>query len=157
MKTAPVLSLLLLSVLLPVAALAQQPFYCPNLPTSSELQWEQRVDSGFIACKAVDPDGRQVLNVMLTSKDPSIPLSRPLRAEEGGFSGRELYWYRLDLGGRVLPDMESRRITVVKLGKNHYAQVWINAGSAQELGALQSLTRQLDVNEASATLLSAGR
>jgi hypothetical protein len=152
-KTALVLSLLLL----PAAALAQQPFHCPNLPASSELQWEQRVDSEFITCKAVAPDGRQVLNVMLTSKDPSIPLSRPLRAEEGGFSGKELYWYRLDLGGRVMPDLESRRITVVKLGKNHYAQVWINAGSAEELGTLQSLAQQLDVNDASATLLSAGR
>lgn len=153
MKIALVLGLLLL----PATALAQQSFQCPALPAGSDLQWEQRVDREFIACKAVTQDGRQVFNVMLTSKDPDISLSRPLRAEEGTFSGKELYWYRPDLAGRVLPDMESRRIAVVKLGKNHYAQVWINAGSAEELGSLQSLARQLDVNETSATLLSAGR
>ncbi|WP_454831608.1 hypothetical protein [Pseudoxanthomonas wuyuanensis] len=153
MKIALVLSLLLL----PTTALAQQPFYCPNLPANTELQWEQRLGDGFITCKAVDPDGRQVLNLMLTSRDPDIALGRPLRAEEGRFSGKELYWYRLDLGGRAFPDMESRRITVVKLGKDHYAQVWINAASIQELGTLQALAQQLDVNDASATLLSAGR
>ena len=153
MKTALVLSLLLL----PATALAQQSFQCPALPANSDLQWEQRVDRDFIACKAVTQDGRQVLNVMLTSKDPDISLTRPLRAEEGTFSGKELYWYRPDLAGRNLPGSESRRITVIKLGKNHYAQVWINAGSAEELSSLQSLARQLDVNETSATLLSAGR
>lgn len=153
MKTALVLSLLLL----PATALAQQSFQCPALPANAELQWEQRVDRDFIACKAVTQDGRQVLNVMLTSKDPDISLTRPLRAEEGTFSGKELYWYRPDLAGRNLPGSESRRITVIKLGKNHYAQVWINAGSAEELSSLQSLARQLDVNETSATLLSAGR
>lgn len=141
----------------PVAALAQQSFQCPALPATSDLQWEQRIDREFIACKAVTQDGRQVLNVMLTSKNPDISLSRPLRAEEGGFSGKELYWYRPDLAGRSLPDIESRRITVVKLGKDHYAQVWINAGSQEELSSLQSLARQLDVNDTSATLLSAGR
>lgn len=153
MKTALVLSLLLL----PATALAQQSFQCPALPANSDLQWEQRIDREFIACKAVTQDGRQVLNVMLTSKDPDISLSRPLRAEEGMFSGKELHWYRPDLAGRNFPDAESRRITVIKLGKNHYAQVWINAGSTEELGSLQSLARQLDVNETSAILLSAGR
>ncbi|WAC64541.1 hypothetical protein OVA13_07230 [Pseudoxanthomonas sp. SL93] len=155
MKTLPAFCLLLLSVSAP--AWAQQTPPCPTLPTNAELQWEQRGDHSYIACKAVTADGRQVLNVMLTSRDPKISLERGLRAEEGNFSGREMYWYRPDLGGRNMPGMESRRITVVKLGKDQYAQVWINAESPAELATLRSLAQQLDVSAASATLLSAGR
>lgn len=155
MKTLSVLCLLLPCLSAP--AWAQQTPPCPTLPGNAELQWEQRAEHGFIACKAVTADGRQVLNVMLTSRDPRISLERSLRAEEGNFSGREMYWYRPDLGGRDVPGTESRRITVVKLGKDQYAQVWINAGSPDELASLRALAQQLDVSAASATLLSAGR
>ncbi len=141
--------------LLSASAWAQDAPACPSLPASAGLQWEQRVDTGFIACKAVTADGRQVLNVMLTSRDPKIRLERRLREEESTFSGEEMYWYRLDLGGRDMPGMESRRITVVEFEDDQYAQVWINAGSADELGTLISLAQQLDVRTASAQL-SAG-
>lgn len=153
MKTATVLCLLFL---FPSVAWAQQPPPpCPTLPTDSQLHWEQRIDSHFIACKAVAADGRQVLNVMLTSRDPRISLERSLRAEASTFSGEEMYWYRLDLGGRQMPGMESRRITVVELDNDQYAQVWINADTPQELSSLISLAQQLDVSAASARL-SAG-
>ncbi|MEL1265304.1 hypothetical protein [Pseudoxanthomonas putridarboris] len=155
MKTLPVLCLLLSC--LSASAWAQQTPPCPTLPDSAGLQWEQRVDRSFIACKAVTADGRQVLNVMLTARDPKISLERSLRAEEGNFSGRGMYWYRPDLGGREIPGMESRRITVVKLGKDQYAQVWIDAESPTELASLRALAQQLDVSATSATLLSAGR
>ena len=75
---------------------------CPTLPASAGLQWEQRVDTTFIACKAVTADGRQVLNVMLTSRDPKIRLERRLREEESTFSGEEIFWYRPDLAGQIV-------------------------------------------------------
>ena len=100
-------------------------------------------------------DGRQVLNVMLTSRDPRISLERRVREEEGTFSGEDVYWYRLDLGGRDMPGMQSRHITVVELDNDRYAQVWINAESPEELGTLIALTEQLDVRATSAQL-SAG-
>lgn len=138
------------------AAWSQEAPPCPTLPASAGLQWEQRVDANFIACKAVAADGRQVLNVMLTSRDPKIRLERRLREEESTFSGEEIHWYRLDLGGQeTSPAMASRRITVVEFDDDRYAQVWINANSPEELGTLISLAQQLDVRATSAQL-SAG-
>ena len=122
---------------------AQQAGQCPQLPTRSGLQWEQQVQSGFVLCKAATEDGRTVLNLMLTTRDPDLALNRSLRAEKGEFSGEALYWYRLDMGGRELPGMESRRITTVKLAKNRYAQIWIDAGDVNELATLQQLTGNL--------------
>ncbi|HCB12516.1 MAG TPA: hypothetical protein DEP36_02940 [Gammaproteobacteria bacterium] len=143
--------------LLSVPGWAQQaPPPCPTLPGNTELRWEQRADVGFITCRAVSPDGRPVLNVMLTSRDPKIRLQRALRAEESTFSGEKMYWYRLDLGGREVPGMESRRISVVELDDDLYAQVWINADSQQELATLIGLAQQLDASATSAPL-SAGR
>ena len=140
----------------PVAAWAQTAPPCPTLPANAGLEWQQRVDATFIACKAVAADGREVLNVMLTSRDPRIRLERRLREEESTFSGEEMYWYRLDLGGQeTLPAMASRRITVVEFDKDRYAQVWINAGSREELDSLISLAQQLDVR-ATGAQLSAG-
>ena len=137
-------------------AAAQEAPPCPTLPASAGLQWEQRVDANFIACKAVAADGRQVLNVMLTSRDPKIRLERRLRQEESSFSGEEIFWYRPDLAGQeTSAAMASRRITVVELDNDRYAQVWINANSPEELGSLISLAQQLDVRATSAQL-SAG-
>ena len=122
---------------------AQQAGQCPQLPAGSGLQWEQQAQSGFVLCKAATEDGRTVLNLMLTTRDPDLALNRSLRAEKGEFSGEALYWYRLDMGGRELPGMESRRITTVKLAKDRYAQIWIDAGDAAELASLQQLTGTL--------------
>lgn len=141
---------------LSTTASAQQPAaVCPSLPADSDLHWEQRADAGFIACRAVAPDGRQVLNVMLTARNPNISLPRALRQEEGNFSGEETYWYRPDLAGREATMAASRRITVVKLGKDQYAQVWINADTPDELATLRALAQQLDVRAASAALSAA--
>ena len=140
----------------PVAAWAQAAPPCPTLPANAGLEWQQRVDAAFIACKAVAADGREVLNVMLTSRDPRIRLERRLREEESSFSGEEIFWYRPDLAGQeTSAAMASRRITVVELDNDRYAQVWINANSPEELGSLISLAQQLDVRATSAQL-SAG-
>jgi hypothetical protein len=152
MKTVIAVGLSLFSA----AACAQTAPACPTLPASAGLTWEQRVDASFITCKALSADGRQVLNVMLTARDPRISLERRLRQEESTFSGEDMYWYRPNLGGQeTSPAMASRRITVVEYDNDRYAQVWINAASPEELGTLISLARQLDVRSAGAQL-SAG-
>ncbi|MBA3929347.1 MAG: hypothetical protein C0521_07160 [Xanthomonas sp.] len=152
MKTVIAIGLSLLSA----AASAQTAPPCPSLPASAGLTWEQRVDATFITCKALTADGRQVLNVMLTARDPRISLERRLRQEESTFSGEEMYWYRPNLGGQeTSPAMASRRITVVEFADDRYAQVWINAASPEELGLLISVAQQLDVRTTSAQL-SAG-
>ncbi|HBN53675.1 MAG TPA: hypothetical protein DD456_06455 [Stenotrophomonas sp.] len=126
------------------AASAQQAAQCPSLPPGSGLQWQEQAQNDFIVCKATTADGRTVLNVMLTARDPALTLTRALRAEKGRFAGEDLYWYRLDMGGRDLPGLEARRITTVKLAKNRFAQIWIDAGDVAELASLQQLTGSLD-------------
>ncbi len=136
------------------AVLAQQAEQCPTLPADAGLHWEQQTQSDFIVCKAATSDGRTVLNMMLTARDPDMSFNRSLRAEKGSFGGEAMYWYKLDMGGRDLPGLESRRITVVKLDKNRFAQIWIDAADTGELGNLQNLTQALNL---SSSALAGGR
>jgi hypothetical protein len=139
----------------PGTVLAQQATsHCPVLPASSGLQWQEKASTGFLACKAISEDGGESLNVMLTSRDPDIRFSRSQRAETGVFSGESLRWYVPELAGRSESYAASRRITVVKLGKDQYAQVWIDATSPEELARLQSLAEQLDVSAGARYLVS---
>ena len=140
---------------LPGTVLAQQATSrCPVLPASSGLQWQEQASTGFLACKATSQDGGESLNMMLTSRDPDTRFSRSQRAESGVFSGEELRWYVPELAGRSESYAASRRITVVKLGKDQYAQVWIDATSPEELARLQSLAEQLDVSAGTSYLVS---
>ncbi|MBN6151470.1 hypothetical protein JR065_14080 [Xanthomonas sp. AmX2] len=139
-------SLVLAAILPAAAAMAQQAQNCPPLPPQAKLQWNERSDKGFIVCRAMAADGRQVLGMMLTARDPNIPLARNLREEKGSIAGESMHWYRPDLGGVDAPGLASRRVTVVELGEDHYAQVWIDAGDVQELQSLQSLVQGLDMS-----------
>ena len=140
---------------LPGTALAQQTTSrCPALPPGSGLQWDEQASKGFLACKARSDDGRHSLNMMLTTRDPDIRLTRSQRAESGTFSGEELRWYIPELAGRDEAYAASRRITVVKLGKDQYAQIWIDAETPEELGRLQSMASQLDVTAGTNYLVS---
>lgn len=135
-------------------ASAQSPTECPSLPASSGLQWQQQAQAEFLLCKASTNDGREVLSLMLSTRNPDVPLTRPLRQEKGLFAGESLYWYQPDLGGQQPPGYENRRITVVKFDKNRYAQIALYAGDAQELGSLQSLTQGMNLTP---TAVAAGR
>lgn len=147
------LPVLLLGLSAPAWA-QQTPSRCPPLPAGTGLQWTEKASNGFLACKAVSSDGAQSLNVMLTSRDPDLRLSRSQRAETGVFSGESLHWYVPELAGRTEEFTASRRITVVKLGKDQYAQVWVDATSAEELVRLQALAGQLDVSAGTSYLVS---
>ncbi|MEB1795551.1 hypothetical protein VDR45_07535 [Xanthomonas campestris pv. campestris] len=142
------LSLLLAAV----TAHAQSAPVCPPLPPASGLQWTQLAGADYLACKATTADGRQVVGVMLTTRDPAMALARDRRAEKGQIQEEEFYWYKLDLGGREVPGMESRRVTVVELGKKRYAQLWIDGASTEELASMQSLVQNMDLQPASLAL-----
>ncbi len=80
MKFAPVV---LSSLLFAAAqAAAQAPAECPSLPASSGLQWQQQVLADLLVCRASTGDGREVLSLMLSARDPDIPLNRALRQEK---------------------------------------------------------------------------
>lgn len=152
MKTIHLVAILLA---LPVNLMAQESASrCPTLPSTSNLHWEERASTGFLACKARSDDGRQSINVMLTSRDPDMRLSRSQRAESGQFNGESLHWYVPEMAGRDEAFVASRRITVVKLGKDQYAQIWIDAESPEQLEKLQSMASQLDVSAGTTYLVS---
>ncbi|MCW1978309.1 hypothetical protein [Xanthomonas campestris] len=142
------LSLLLAAV----TAHAQSAPVCPPLPPASGLEWTQLAGADYLVCKATTADGRQVVGVMLTTRDPAMALARDRRAERGQIQEEEFYWYKLDLGGREVPGMESRRVTVVELGKKRYAQLWIDGASTEELASMQSLVQNMDLQPASLAL-----
>ncbi|MCR8717010.1 hypothetical protein [Stenotrophomonas indicatrix] len=143
MKFAPVVLSSLLFVT--ASAYAQAPVDCPSLPASSGLQWQQQAQPGFLVCRAATSDGREVLSLMLSQRDPDIPLSRSLRQEKGSFAGESMYWYQPDLGGQQPPGYAERRISVVKLDKGRYAQIALYPDSAQELGTLQQLAQGMNL------------
>lgn len=158
MKTMYLLSVLSLSIFLAVPAVTAQQasVRCPALPASSGLQWEERVSTGFLACKARSEDGSKSMNLLLTSRDPDLRLSRSRRAERGVFSGESLHWYVPELAGQDESVVATRRIAVVELGKDQYVQIWIDAKSPGVLAELQTLAGQLDVSRSVAYLVSGG-
>lgn len=133
---------------------AQSAGSCPALPASSGLQWQQQSHSDFLICRAATADGREVLSLMLSQRDPSIPLTRALRHEKGSFGGESFYWYQPDLGGQQPPGYAERRISVVKLAKERYVQLALYPDGEKELGSLQQLVGGLDL---APTALAAGR
>lgn len=142
-------------LLMPAVVSAQQASdRCPALPASSGLQWEERANTGFLACKAQAGDNGMSMNLLLTSRDPDIRLSRSRREESGVFSGRTLHWYVPELAGRDEAVASSRRIAVVELGRDQYAQIWLEAESPEALAELQALAAKLDVSAGTAYLVS---
>ena len=136
-------ALVVLSSLLFAAAqaAAQAPAECPSLPASSGLQWQQQVLADLLVCRASTGDGREVLSLMLSARDPDIPLNRALRARKGSFGGEPLYWYQPDLGGQQPPGYAERRISVVKLDKKRYAQISLYPDSARSWARCSSWRR----------------
>ncbi|KPL49694.1 hypothetical protein XAXN_05790 [Xanthomonas axonopodis] len=142
-----------LSLLLAAAsAHAQTSPVCPPLPPASGLQWNELAGADYLVCKAMTADGRQVVGVMLTTRDPAMTLARDRRAEKGQIQQEDFYWYKLDLGSSNVPGMESRRVTVVELGKKRYAQLWIDGASTEELASMQSMVQNMDLQPASLAL-----
>ena len=70
---------------------------------------------------------------MLTGDEPNLRLARSLRAERAQFAGQDIHWYRMDLANDAAEQAQYRRITVSRLGKDQYAQLWFNATDQAEL------------------------
>lgn len=136
------------------AVAAQATSECPSLPASSGLHWQQLAQRDLILCRASTADGREVLSLTLSARNPELSLNRALRQEKGSFAGETLYWYQPDLGGQKPPGYETRRITVVKFDRNRFAQIALYAGDASELGSLQSLAQGMSLTPSA---VAAGR
>ncbi len=136
------------------SAVAQDASRCPALPASSSLQWQERAAGDFLVCSATTGDGREVLSLMLTRNDPDIRLPRALRQEKDSFAGETIYWYQPDLGGQQPEGFADRRISVVKIAKDRYAQLSLYPASSEERGTLQQMVRGMNLLPAA---VAAGR
>lgn len=106
---------------------------CPDLPGGSNLHWEQQQRDGYLLCRALDEGQQTAFNLMLTDEEPSLRLARSLRAEQARFAEQSLHWYRMDLANDSDALAQFRRITVTKLGKHRYAQLWFSANDQAEV------------------------
>lgn len=149
--TAAVLLCLSLSAL---SASAQTAAQCPSLPATSNLQWQEQVAGDFLVCRATTSEGREVLSLMLTRNDPDLRFPRALRQEKDSFAGEELYWYLPDLGGQEPPGFADRRVSVVRIDKNRYAQLALYPGNSEERSSLQQMIRGMNLTPGA---MAAGR
>ena len=114
---------------------------CPALPAGSNLHWQQQAGNGFTVCRALDGE-RQVIGVMLTSS-PTVNLQRRNREEEGSIGAYEVHWYQPEI---AVSTGERKRVTIVELGDDRYAQVWVDAANDAELRQLLSLAEGITLN-----------
>ena len=114
---------------------------CPALPAGSNLHWQQQAGNGFTVCRALDGE-RQVIGVMLTSS-PTVTLQRRNREEEGSIGAYEVHWYQPEI---AVSTGERKRVTIVELGDDRYAQVWVDAANDAELRQLLSLAEGIALN-----------
>ncbi|GAB3061546.1 hypothetical protein [Stenotrophomonas tumulicola] len=136
------------------SAMAQNTAQCPSLPAGSSLQWQERVSGDLLVCRASTGEGREVMSLMLSRNDPDIPLPRALRQERDSFAGETMYWYQPDLGGQEPPGFADRRISVVKIDKNRYAQLSLYPANSEERSGLQQMVRGMNLTPAA---VAAGR
>lgn len=106
---------------------------CPDLPGGSNLHWEQQQRDGYLLCRALDEGQQTAFNLMLTEQEPSIRLARSLRAEQARFADQSIHWYRMDLANDSDELARYRRISISKLGKQRYAQLWFSASNQAEV------------------------
>lgn len=114
---------------------------CPPLPAGSTLRWEAKTGNGFTVCRALEGE-RQVLGLMLT-RQPTVNLLRRNREEEGTIGTHEVRWYQPEIAAQ---GAERRRITIVELGEDRYAQVWVDASNDAELRQLLTLAQGIALN-----------
>ena len=114
---------------------------CPALPAGSNPHWQQQAGNGFTVCRALDGE-RQVIGVMLTSS-PTVNLQRRNREEEGSIGAYEVHWYQPEI---AVSTGERKRVTIVELGDDRYAQVWVDAANDAELRQLLSLAEGIALN-----------
>ncbi len=120
---------LLLAIAAAPASANDNPDPCPPLPQEAGLHWQHSGSRNFTVCRAVDEGGTQLLGVMLTPQ-PTVNLRRRNRVEEGIIGPHEVHWYRPEIAE---PGAEEKRVTVIELGKDRYAQIWVDANDPDQL------------------------
>ena len=120
-------------------AQAQSANPCPQLPADSGLAWVHQAGPDFDFCKAMRADSTQAFGVFIGEDSPFEPKGNN-RAEAGTIEGQRIYWYRGEVAGD--PNVQVRE-TLVKLGEDRVAHIWMKARNPQELAREMALAQEL--------------
>jgi len=120
-------------------AQAQATGPCPQLPAESGLTWTHQAAPDFDFCKAMRSDGTQAFGVYIGEESPFEPNGNN-RAEAGSIDGHRIYWYRGQVAGD--PGVQVRE-TLLELGKDRVAHIWMKARNPQELAREMALAQAL--------------
>jgi len=112
---------------------------CPQLPPDSGLTWTHQAAPDFDFCKAMRADGTQAFGVFIGEESPFEPKGNN-RAEAGAIDGRSIYWYRGQVAGD--PNVQVRE-TLLQLGEDRVAHIWMKARNPQELAREMALAQAL--------------
>ncbi|MBB1061412.1 hypothetical protein [Marilutibacter spongiae] len=120
---------------------------CPILPASTGLTWEYSSAGDADFCRALREDGSEAFG-MYISKKPGFEPKRSDREEEGRVDGQQIHWYRSELAGK--PDIIARE-TLVKVGRDRTAHIWVQAESQDRLNQALQATQLLQFPSAQLT------
>lgn len=122
---------------------AQGAAACPQLPADAGLSWEQRGNNAFVICSAVTADGSEAFGVSLSASSP-FQGRRANREERGTVAGQDIHWYRAEVATQ--PDILVRE-TLVELGRNRVAHIWMRTPSEEALLERMLLVERLDFDD----------
>jgi hypothetical protein len=119
---------------------AQSAVGCPSLPQDAGLSWNiLRTDTALL-CRAMKNDnGQEAFALTLSRRSPFRPESE-LREEQGRIQGEKFWWYRGEIAGRP---KELVRETLVKLGRDQVAHVFIRSEDPATLSRYQAIVQGL--------------
>lgn len=120
-------------------AQSSQDAVCPQLPPDSGLAWQHKSNKTSDFCRALRADGSEAFGLFITNDSPFKP-SRSNRAEQSSMDGREIQWYRTEIGTQ--PNLQARE-TVIELPGGRVAHVWVHANSEPQLAEALGQASQL--------------
>jgi hypothetical protein len=113
---------------------------CPMLPVDgSGLHWTTLRTKSVLLCRALRDDGREAFALTITKK-VGFKLESESREEKGQIQGHNVWWHRSEIAGR--PN-EVVRETLVKLGSDQIAHIYIRSENATEVAQYQQLVQSL--------------
>ena len=114
---------------------------CPMLPSDGGgLYWTALRTVSALLCRAMrNADNREAFALTMTRK-VSFRLENDMREEEGEIEGRKVWWHRSEIAGR--PN-EVVRETLLKLGSDRVAHIYIRSDNAAEVARYQQLVQGL--------------
>jgi hypothetical protein len=115
---------------------------CPTLPVdmAQTLRWDAMRIPDMLLCRAVLNQTGAEAFAMTISRESPFRAKRSLRAETGVLDGREVQWYRGDVGNE--PNAHIRE-TLVELEDERLVHIFMRAPDPETLSAHQKMAESL--------------